>query len=140
MGKERRRQDAAQRAIFRQHISQFHATGGARRVGVRGQIRQRCPRAQAGQAGRGGGEKAGNPVTSTTRKESLPSDSGKLPYSRLNVDCDTFWTHVERVTIVKNASVRGINREMAFRSARRNLNALDAVDDPVRICGGNWKM
>jgi len=47
---------------------------------------------------------------------------------------------VERVTIVKNASVRGINREMAFRSARRNLNALDVVDDPLRICGGNWKM
>jgi len=41
---------------------------------------------------------------------------------------------------VKNASVRGINREMAFRSARRNLNALDVVDDPLRICGGNWKM
>ena len=47
---------------------------------------------------------------------------------------------MERVTIVKNASVRGINREMAFRSARRNLNALDVVDDPLRICGGNWKM
>ena len=47
---------------------------------------------------------------------------------------------MERVTIVKNASVRGINREMAFRSARRNLNALDVVDDPARIRGGNWTM
>ena len=44
------------------------------------------------------------------------------------------------MTIVKNASVRGINREMAFRSARRNLNALDVVDDPARIRGGNWTM
>ena len=47
---------------------------------------------------------------------------------------------MERVTIVKHALVRGINREMAFRQARRNLHALDVVDDPARIRGGNWKM
>jgi hypothetical protein len=29
---------------------------------------------------------------------------------------------------------------MAFRRGRRNLDALDAVDDPARIRGGNWKM
>ena len=58
----------------------------------------------------------------------------------VNVDCNIFWTHVERVTIVKHALVRGINREMAFRSARCNLNALDAVDDLARIRGGNWTM
>ena len=39
-----------------------------------------------------------------------------------------------------NASVRGINREMAFRQARRDVNALDVADDPARIRGGNWKM
>ena len=58
----------------------------------------------------------------------------------VNVDCNIFWTHVERVTIVKHALVRGINREMAFRSARCNRNALDAIDDLARIRGGNWKM
>jgi hypothetical protein len=58
----------------------------------------------------------------------------------VNVDCNIFWTHVERVTIVKHALVRGINREMAFRAARRDLNALDVADDPARIRGGNWKM
>ena len=58
----------------------------------------------------------------------------------VNVDCNIFWTQVERVTIVKHALVRGINREMAFRSARCNLNALDAVDDLARIRGGNWTM
>jgi hypothetical protein len=47
---------------------------------------------------------------------------------------------VERVTIVQHALLRGINREMAFRLARRNLNALNVVDDPARIQGGNWKM
>jgi hypothetical protein len=47
---------------------------------------------------------------------------------------------VERVTIVKHALPRGSNREMAFRRARRNLHALDAVDDPARIRGGNWTM
>ena len=41
---------------------------------------------------------------------------------------------------MKHALLRASNREMAFRSARRNLNALDVVDDPLRICGGNWKM
>jgi hypothetical protein len=34
----------------------------------------------------------------------------------------------------------GINREMAFRHARPNLYALDVLDDPPRIRGGNWKM
>ncbi len=66
--------------------------------------------------GRGGGEEAGYPVTIA------------------------FGHNVERVTIVKHALVRGINREMAFRQARRNLDALDGVDDPARIRGGNWKM
>ena len=47
--------------------------------------------------------------------------------------------YVERVTIVKHALVRGINREMAFRSARY-LNALDGVVDRARIRGGNWTM
>ena len=56
------------------------------------------------------------------------------------VDCNILRTHVERVTIVKHALPRGINREMAFRLARRNLNGLDVVDDPARIQGGNWKM
>ena len=41
---------------------------------------------------------------------------------------------------MKHALVRGINREMMFRSAHRNLDALDVVDDPARIRGGNWKM
>ena len=41
---------------------------------------------------------------------------------------------------MKHALVRGINREMAFRSTRRNLNAPDVVDDPARIRGGNWTM
>jgi hypothetical protein len=44
------------------------------------------------------------------------------------------------VTIVKYALVGGINREMTFRQARRDLHALDVVDDPARIRGGNWKM
>ena len=44
------------------------------------------------------------------------------------------------MTIVKHEWLRANNREMAFRSARRNLHALDAVDDPARIRGGNWKM
>ena len=47
---------------------------------------------------------------------------------------------MERVTIVKHALLRANNREMAFRSARRILHALDVVDDPARIRGGNWKM
>ena len=47
---------------------------------------------------------------------------------------------MERVTIVKHALVMGINREMAFRQARRNLHALNVEDDPARIRGGNWKM
>jgi hypothetical protein len=47
---------------------------------------------------------------------------------------------VERVTIVKHALPRGSNREMAFRRARRNLHALDVLDDPTRIRGGNWTM
>ena len=76
----------------------------------------------------------------TTRKESPPFDSGTLPYTRLNVECNILWTHVERVTIVKRALVTGINREMALRQARRNLHALDGVDDPARIRGGNWTM
>ena len=29
---------------------------------------------------------------------------------------------------------------MAFRQARRDVNALDVADDPGRIRGGNWKM
>ena len=41
---------------------------------------------------------------------------------------------------MKHALTRGSNREMAFRRARRNLHALDAVDDPTRIRGGNWTM
>ncbi len=47
---------------------------------------------------------------------------------------------LERVTIVKHALPRGSNREMAFRRARRNLHALDVLDDPTRIRGGNWTM
>ena len=42
--------------------------------------------------------------------------------------------------MMKHTLVRGINREMAFRQARRDLHALDVVDDPARIRGGNWKM
>ena len=48
--------------------------------------------------------------------------------------------NVERVTIVKHALPREINREMAFRQARRNLDAMDAVDNPARIRRGNRKM
>ena len=47
---------------------------------------------------------------------------------------------MERVTIVKHALRMGMNREMAFRLARRNLHTLDVVADPARIRGGNWKM
>ena len=47
---------------------------------------------------------------------------------------------MERVTIVKHALQRESNREMAFRRARRNLHALDVVDEPTRIRGGNWTM
>ena len=47
---------------------------------------------------------------------------------------------MERATIAKHALLRANNREMAFRSARRILHALDVVDDPARIRGGNWKM
>ena len=41
---------------------------------------------------------------------------------------------------MKHALLRANNPEMAFHSARRNLHALDVVDDPARIRGGNWKM
>lgn len=41
---------------------------------------------------------------------------------------------------MKHALPRGINREMAFRRARRNVDALDLVNDLARIQGGNWKM
>src|SRR5207237_10654187 len=68
MGKERKRQGAAQRAVFRQHLSEFHATGGAGPIGVRGHIRQRHPRAQASEEGRSAGEEAGYPVTNSTLK------------------------------------------------------------------------
>jgi hypothetical protein len=44
------------------------------------------------------------------------------------------------MTIVKHALLREINREMAFRQARRILHPLDGADDPARIRGGNWKM
>ncbi len=44
------------------------------------------------------------------------------------------------MTILKHALVRQNNRELAFRGAPRNLNALDVVDDPTRIRGGNWNM
>jgi hypothetical protein len=54
--------------------------------------------------------------------------------------CNILWVHVERVTIVQHASLRANNREIAFRAARRNVHALDVVDDPGRIRGGNWKM
>jgi hypothetical protein len=40
---------------------------------------------------------------------------------------------------VKHALPRGINREMAFRRTRRNLD-IDGIDDLGRIRGGNWKM
>ena len=41
---------------------------------------------------------------------------------------------------MKHALLREINREMGFRQARRNLDAMDVVDDPARIRGGNWTM
>jgi hypothetical protein len=41
---------------------------------------------------------------------------------------------------VKHALPRGSSREMVFRRGHRNLDALDVVDDPGRIRGGNWKM
>ena len=41
---------------------------------------------------------------------------------------------------MKHALPRGINREMAFRRARRNVDALDLVNDLARVQGGNWKM
>jgi hypothetical protein len=41
---------------------------------------------------------------------------------------------------VKHALRMGIDREMAFRLARHNLHTLDALADPARIRGGNWKM
>jgi hypothetical protein len=56
------------------------------------------------------------------------------------VDLQFLWVHVERVTIVKHALLREINREMAFRQARPTLLPLDVADDPARIRGGNWKM
>jgi hypothetical protein len=40
---------------------------------------------------------------------------------------------------VKHTLPRGINREMAFRRTRRNLDT-DGIDDLGRIRGGNWKM
>ena len=49
-----------------------------------------------------------------------------------------------RVTIMKHTLLREINQDMALRPARsparRNVHALDAVHDPARIQGGNWKM
>jgi len=41
---------------------------------------------------------------------------------------------------VRHALPRETNREMAFRRGRRNLDALDLVNDLARIQGGNWKM
>ena len=41
---------------------------------------------------------------------------------------------------MKHTLVREIDRDMAFCQARRNLHALDVVDDLARIRGGNWKM
>ena len=41
---------------------------------------------------------------------------------------------------MKHVMLREINQDMALRQARRNPHALDAVDDPARIQGGNWKM
>ena len=40
------------------------------------------------------------------------------------------------MAIVKHASLREINQDVALRPARRNLHPLD----PARIQGGNWKM
>ena len=41
---------------------------------------------------------------------------------------------------MKQVMLREINQDMALRPARRNVHALDAVHDPARIQGGNWKM
>jgi hypothetical protein len=41
---------------------------------------------------------------------------------------------------MKQTLLREINQDMALRHARWNLHALDAVHDPARIQGGNWKM
>jgi hypothetical protein len=41
---------------------------------------------------------------------------------------------------MKHTLLREINQDMALRHARRNLRALDAVQDPARIQGGNWQM
>jgi hypothetical protein len=41
---------------------------------------------------------------------------------------------------MKYTLLREINQDMSLRHARRNLHALDAVHDPARIQGGNWKM
>jgi len=47
------------------------------------------------------------------------------------------------VTIVKHTLLREINQDMAWRTAHRNLHALNVVHevhDRGRIQGGNWKM
>ena len=41
---------------------------------------------------------------------------------------------------MKHTLLREINQEMALHHPRRSPHALDAVHDPARIQGGNWKM
>jgi hypothetical protein len=41
---------------------------------------------------------------------------------------------------MKYVMLREINQDMGLRQARRNLRALEVVEDPARIRGGNWKM
>ncbi len=41
---------------------------------------------------------------------------------------------------MKHTLLREINQDMALRTARRNVHALDVAHDPARIQGGNWKM
>ena len=45
-----------------------------------------------------------------------------------------------RVPIVKHTLLREINQDLVLRHAPRDLHALNAVHDPARIQGGNWKM
>ena len=41
---------------------------------------------------------------------------------------------------MKYVMLREINQDMGLRQARRNLRALEVVEDSARIRGGNWKM
>ena len=41
---------------------------------------------------------------------------------------------------MKHTLLREINQDLVLRHAPRDLHALNAVHDPARIQGGNWKM